>query len=178
SLTTPAQVARRRSEPWRPERILQVLRLYLLGNENPEDIDNALELSLKEPPQAGRPARLWLVEPIFHPKAVIHALEQGFSWLKRHPGGHLTYVRDGRQAIPPYPKWPETNRLLRRFQEQGGRLMPLSAERIARWQAIGELYDAVRCGEITWIDAQNREQPVPVALLHDFLRLHFATEQN
>ncbi|MBF0438708.1 MAG: hypothetical protein HQL93_06250 [Magnetococcales bacterium] len=178
SLTTPAQVARRRTEPLRPERILHVLRLYLLGCENPEEIGDERELSLEEPPQAGRLARLWLVEPIFHPKAVIHALEQGMEWLKRHPGGQITYVRDGRYPIPPLPKWPETNRLLRRFQEQGGRLMPLSAERIARWQTIGELQEAVRCGEITWIDAQNREQPVPFAALHDFLRVHFATEQN
>ncbi|MBF0342185.1 MAG: hypothetical protein HQL95_14665 [Magnetococcales bacterium] len=177
SLTSPAQNVRRRADPMRPERILQVLRLYLLGNENPAEAGDAQEMSLEQSAGEGRPARLWLVESLFHPKAVIHTLEQGLVWLKNHPGGQITYVRDGRHPIPPHPKWPETNRLLRRFQEHGGRLLSLSGERIARWHAIGELHDAVRCGEVTWIDAQNREQPVPLVVLNDFLRLHFATER-
>ncbi|MBF0260497.1 MAG: hypothetical protein HQL97_01495 [Magnetococcales bacterium] len=178
SLTSPAHSAHRRAEPMRPERIRQVLRLYLFGNDTPSEAEEETALSLEQPPQAGRPARLWLVEPLFHPKAVIHSLKQGLAWLERHPGGQITYIRDGRTSIPSAPKWPETNRLLRRFQTRGGRLLPLSGERIARWHAIAELHDAVRCGEVTWIDAQNREHPVPLAVLNDFLRLHLSTEQT
>ncbi|MBF0192174.1 MAG: hypothetical protein HQL99_13695 [Magnetococcales bacterium] len=164
-------------EPTRPERLVQALRLYLLG-EQALPLEAEEEGRIELPADNGQPAQLWLVEMVFHPRTIIQRLAQAESWWRRHPDGLITYVRDGRQPIPQLPKWPETNQILHRFRERGGRMLPLPAERIVRWHALGELHDAIRCGEITWLDGQNREHPVPMPMLIDFLHHHFAAEQN
>ncbi|NGZ06191.1 MAG: hypothetical protein G8237_07530 [Magnetococcales bacterium] len=165
---------RLREEPLRPERIAQVLRLYLFGEQTSGEQEDSGWIEL--PATGSQPAWLWMVESQFHPKAMIHRLEAGLEWMQHHPGGVVTYVRDGRFVIPRLPKWPETNRVVQRFQEQGGRMLHLTPERALRWYLLGELHDAVRCGEITWMDGLNREQPVGIATLIEFLRSHFSGE--
>ncbi|MBF0627242.1 MAG: hypothetical protein HQL91_03385 [Magnetococcales bacterium] len=163
-------------QPMRPERLAQVLRLYLFGEALPREGEEIGTIEL--PAADNQPARLWLIETQFHPKAIFHRFEQGVEWLQHHPEGQVTLVRDGRYPLPRLPKWPETNRMLQRFLERGGRLLSLAPERVLRWHTLGALHDAVRCGEITWTDGQQRPQPVPLPVLVDFLRNHCASESG
>ncbi|MBF0179177.1 MAG: hypothetical protein HQM03_04010 [Magnetococcales bacterium] len=168
--------ARPHDEPARPERLVQVLRLYLFGENVPPDDGEFGVIEL--PPSGEQPAKLWLVETVFHPQALLTRLRLGVSWLERHPGGVATYVRDGRFHIPAAPKWPETNRMLHLFQEGGGRVLTLTPERVARWHAIGQLHDLLRAGKLFRVDETGREQPIPLSTLVDFLRTRFAQGQG
>ncbi|MBF0297054.1 MAG: hypothetical protein HQL96_17870 [Magnetococcales bacterium] len=164
--------ARPHDEPARPERLVQVLRLYLFGESPPPEEG---EFGVIEMPSAGeQPAKVWLVETVFHPQAMLTRLRQGVNWLERHPGGMATYVRDGRFQIPAAPKWPETNRMLHLFQERGGRLLTLTPERVARWHAIGQLFDLLRAGKLFRVDEAGREHPIPLGALVEFLRSRFS----
>ncbi|MEO5332592.1 MAG: hypothetical protein H7839_11255 [Magnetococcus sp. YQC-5] len=155
-------------EPSRPERLAQLLRIYFFGDIPLLADQDYSQIEIEE--RSDQPALFWTVETVFHHQAVINRIKQALEWLDHHPGGKVIYVRDGRQPIPSPPKWPETNRWLQMLQKRQGRLLVLTPERVVRWHAIGELHDAIRAGDLTWVDETEQERFVPMTALMEFIR--------
>jgi hypothetical protein len=98
------------------------------------------------------------VEP--HPAAVSASLTRGSDFLQTHPSAIVVYVRDARCPFPEPPSWKTTNDKLQRFRASGGQVIFLDRQHAAAWYALALLSYAVREGDITLVDAEQKLRPV------------------
>ncbi|MEO5376440.1 MAG: FtsK/SpoIIIE domain-containing protein [Magnetococcus sp. DMHC-6] len=157
---TQNRLTRRKEEPRSPERLRRMAHLFLLGTAPANETDSS---------EVETPTTLWLIESAFHHQTLLKELRKGVLWLESHPGATALYIRDGRDAIPKMPRWPQTNHFLQDFLNKGGKVVSLGSEHLARCLALADLYDAIQSG-----DFETNEGPISLETFISFLRQHLS----
>lgn len=112
---------------------------------------------------------VFIIDTELNNSYVRASIKRGIESLEKNDG-KAVYIRDARCAIPSPPKWKTTNEMLDQFKQLGGRIISLADEDAARWYALSLLNYAVKEGDVTVVDENNRTRPVSADELATFVR--------
>ncbi|MDM8550107.1 hypothetical protein QUF72_08525 [Desulfobacterales bacterium HSG2] len=113
---------------------------------------------------------VFIIDTELNNSYVRASVKRGIDFLEKDGNGKAFYIRDARCAIPPPPKWKVTNEMLGKFREIGGKFISLEEAQAARWYALALLNYAVKEGDVTIVEANNRTRPVSQEELAAFVQ--------
>ncbi len=97
-------------------------------------------------------------------------LKRGIDFLEKYKNGKVFYIRELRCAIPPPPAWKTTNDMLDTFRTLGGYTIFLDKPEAGGWYALALLNYAVKEGDVTVTDSENRTRSVSSEEMAIFVR--------
>ncbi len=103
---------------------------------------------------------LVIIDTELHHASVRAALKGGIQHLENNPRGFALYIRDTRCPFPEPPKWRATNEMLGAFRNKGGQTLFLEPEEAAEWYALALLSYAVKEGDVSVQDGDDRSRSI------------------
>lgn len=170
-------------------RLKRALELFLKHNSSesgfeieslapPEDkyMDFECRVRADHSPEDEAVNAVFIIDTELNNAYVRASLKRGIDFLENNGRGRAFYIRDSRCTIPEPPKWKTTNEMLDQFKGLGGDMFSLDEEQAARWYALSLLNYAVKEGDVTVVDENNRTRPVTEEELAAFVmeRIHSA----
>ena len=114
-----------------------------------------------------------LIDIELHPATVSASLTRGIDFLQAHTSSIVVYLRDARCPFPSPPNWKTTNDKLQRFRTLGGQVIFLNREHAAAWYALTLLSYAIREGDVTLVDTEQKLRTVSPDEFVAFVRQAF-----
>jgi len=161
-------------------RLKRALELYL--NHNPaqsgfaieslrpsEDKYTDFECIIMTAGQSDIPA-LFIIDIEVNNPYIRACLKRGIDFLEKYKNGKVFYIRELRCAIPPPPAWKTTNDMLDNFRRLGGYTIFLDKPEAGGWYALALLNYAVKEGDVTVTDSENRTRSVAPEEMAVFVR--------